>query len=117
MLKSAGEVRRQTAIPSSAGDRPAHGELALGSGQLSCVGPQAEIFFSEDAGEVAWAKRLCSSCPQRDACLAGALERREPWGVWGGELFHAGAAIPRKRPRGRPRRRRSPETTPSPCEQ
>ena len=34
----------------------------------------------------------------------GALERREPWGVWGGELFDAGRVIPRKRPRGRPRK-------------
>ena len=35
---------------------------------------------------------------------AGALERREPWGVWGGELFLQGVVIPRKRPRGRPRK-------------
>ena len=36
--------------------------------------------------------------------VAGALERREPWGVWGGELFLQGVVIPRKRPRGRPRK-------------
>ncbi len=36
-------------------------------------------------------------------CLAGALERREPWGVWGGELFVSGVVVARKRPRGRPR--------------
>ena len=40
----------------------------------------------------------------RDLCLSGALERREPWGVWGGELFLQGVVIPRKRPRGRPRK-------------
>ncbi len=28
----------------------------------------------------------------------------EPWGVWGGELFLQGRVIPRKRPRGRPRK-------------
>ena len=38
------------------------------------------------------------------ACLAGALGREEPWGVWGGEIFERGAVIPRKRPRGRPRK-------------
>jgi hypothetical protein len=29
---------------------------------------------------------------------------REPWGVWGGELFLRGQIVPRKRPRGRPRK-------------
>ena len=29
---------------------------------------------------------------------------REPWGVWGGQLFLQGVVIPRKRPRGRPRK-------------
>ena len=38
------------------------------------------------------------------ACLEGALERREPWGVWGGELLLRGTIVPRKRPRGRPRK-------------
>jgi WhiB family redox-sensing transcriptional regulator len=44
------------------------------------------------------------TCPARLACLAGALERREPWGVWGGEIFERGVIIARKRPRGRPRK-------------
>ena len=47
---------------------------------------------------------LCTDCPVQALCLAGALERREPWGVWGGELFLQGVVIPRKRPRGRPRK-------------
>jgi len=38
------------------------------------------------------------------ACLSGALERKEPWGVWGGELFVQGVIVARKRPRGRPRK-------------
>jgi WhiB family redox-sensing transcriptional regulator len=32
------------------------------------------------------------------------LERGEPWGVWGGEIFERGAVVARKRPRGRPRK-------------
>ena len=32
-------------------------------------------------------------CPLRTACLAGALERQEPWGVWGGELFVQGVVV------------------------
>ena len=37
-------------------------------------------------------------------CLAGALDRQEPWGVWGGQLFIQGVVVARKRPRGRPRK-------------
>jgi WhiB family redox-sensing transcriptional regulator len=32
------------------------------------------------------------------------VDRAEPWGVWGGEIFERGAVVPRKRPRGRPRK-------------
>ena len=54
--------------------------------------------------DVEEAKALCLDCPIRERCLAGALERREPWGVWGGELFIGGVVVARKRPRGRPRK-------------
>ena len=54
--------------------------------------------------DVEFAKALCTDCPVQALCLTGALERREPWGVWGGELFLQGVVIPRKRPRGRPRK-------------
>jgi WhiB family transcriptional regulator, redox-sensing transcriptional regulator len=63
-----------------------------------------DLFFAESPEDVECAKDLCRSCPARMACLAGALERREPWGVWGGELFLRGEIVPRKRPRGRPRK-------------
>ena len=63
-----------------------------------------ELFFAESPDDVERAKALCRECPARAACLAGALKRREPWGVWGGELFLRGAIVPRKRPRGRPRK-------------
>jgi len=63
-----------------------------------------ELFFAESPDDVETAKALCRECPARAACLAGALKRQEPWGVWGGELFLRGAIVPRKRPRGRPRK-------------
>jgi WhiB family redox-sensing transcriptional regulator len=72
--------------------------------RLPCRGGSAELFFSEDPAEVEHAKSLCTGCPARVPCLDGALERREPWGVWGGQLLQAGVVIPRKRPRGRPRK-------------
>ena len=63
-----------------------------------------ELFFAESPQDVESAKELCQGCPARRPCLAGALDRREPWGVWGGELFLRGEVVPRKRPRGRPRK-------------
>jgi WhiB family redox-sensing transcriptional regulator len=72
--------------------------------QLPCRAGDAELFFAESPTDVELAKALCVDCPVRAECLAGALERREPWGVWGGQLFLQGVVIPRKRPRGRPRK-------------
>ena len=63
-----------------------------------------ELFFAEAPADVEAAKALCHGCRARTSCLEGALERREPWGVWGGELFLRGTIVPRKRPRGRPRK-------------
>jgi WhiB family transcriptional regulator, redox-sensing transcriptional regulator len=63
-----------------------------------------ELFFAESPQDVEQAKAMCRGCRARLACLAGALERREPWGVWGGELLLRGTIVPRKRPRGRPRK-------------
>jgi len=63
-----------------------------------------ELFFAESPEDVETAKAMCRGCTARLACLTGALERREPWGVWGGELLMRGAIVPRKRPRGRPRK-------------
>ena len=69
-----------------------------------CLGEEPEIWFADTPDGVEFAKTLCGTCPIRSACLAGALDRHEPWGVWGGELFEQGRVIPRKRPRGRPRK-------------
>ena len=75
----------------------------LATEELPCRS-EPELYFAESPADVEFAKALCHSCPVRVDCLAGALERREPWGVWGGELFVSGVVVPRKRPRGRPRK-------------
>jgi len=72
--------------------------------ELPCWGADPDLFFAESPADVERAKALCADCPIRLDCLTGALERREPWGVWGGEYFERGAIVPRKRPRGRPRK-------------
>jgi WhiB family redox-sensing transcriptional regulator len=74
------------------------------SQDLPCRSYAPELFFAESPADVEHAKSLCTTCPLKAECLAGALERSEPWGVWGGELFVQGVVVPRKRPRGRPRK-------------
>ncbi|MFT4262127.1 MAG: WhiB family transcriptional regulator [Nocardioides sp.] len=72
--------------------------------ELPCRANNPELWFAESPADVEAAKSLCQDCPMQSLCLDGALARREPWGVWGGELFLQGVVIPRKRPRGRPRK-------------
>ena len=71
---------------------------------IPCLEYDAELWFAESPADVEFAKTLCGACPVRTECLAAALTREEPWGVWGGELFVQGAIVARKRPRGRPRK-------------
>lgn len=68
---------------------------------LACT-QDPDLFFAESPQDVDRAKAMCRGCSARIACLAGALERSEPWGVWGGELLISGVIVPQKRPRGRP---------------
>ena len=76
---------------------------------LPCHFVDPDIFFADIPRDVETAKALCQTCPQQIACLMGAIERAEPHGVWGGELFFEGAIIARKRPRGRPRKDEKPQ--------
>jgi WhiB family redox-sensing transcriptional regulator len=85
-------------------DRADQAALADDMTRLPCRVNDPELWFAESPSDVEEAKALCLDCPVQQMCLAGALERREPWGVWGGELFLQGVVIPRKRPRGRPRK-------------
>ncbi|GAB2453198.1 WhiB family transcriptional regulator [Xylanimonas ulmi] len=80
---------------------------AVMSSVLPCRSHDPELWFAEHTAQVEQAKALCRTCPLREGCLAGALERAEPWGVWGGEVFVDGAIVARKRGRGRPRKSES----------
>lgn len=82
--------------PVHADDLRAQARCADPSGQLT------RLFFSEEIPEIRRAKAICRGCEARILCLQGALERREPCGVWGGELFANGKVLAVKRPRGRP---------------
>lgn len=73
-------------------------------------GTLTELFFSEQLDDIARAKAFCAECPVKAPCLSGALARREPWGVWGGQLVWKGRVLPQKRRRGRPPLPRDPVT-------
>jgi WhiB family redox-sensing transcriptional regulator len=64
--------------------------------------PYVRLFFSDIPKDVAEAKAMCVSCTVRARCLAGAIDRREPVGVWGGELFVNGVVVAARPRRGRP---------------
>lgn len=91
------------AVPVAVVSRPAVKVGVTLAGGLPCSS-DPDLFFAESPGDVELAKSICGRCPARSACLGGALERREPWGVWGGQLFLRGEVVPRKRARGRPRK-------------
>jgi len=69
---------------------------------VPCRDGDSRLWFAEDPEDLELAKAHCRRCPLRAACLAGAIERREPCGVWGGEIFDRGQILPAKRRRGRP---------------
>jgi WhiB family redox-sensing transcriptional regulator len=68
-----------------------------------------DLFFSEQISEINRAKEICWGCPLLEPCLRAALTRREPCGVWGGQLFANGRILAQKRKRGRPPKVRPPE--------
>jgi WhiB family redox-sensing transcriptional regulator len=106
--------RRRPGLPRTGGTTPAGGFAprrpytvaapAPVRRPLPCRVEDRDLWFAESPEQLELAKSFCADCPVRDACLAGALDRAEPWGVWGGEIFERGAVIARKRPRGRPRK-------------
>ena len=66
------------------------------------------LFFSDQLDDIARAKAICGLCPVQQECFEGALARREPWGVWGGQLFLNGRILAQKRKRGRPPKNPAP---------
>jgi WhiB family transcriptional regulator, redox-sensing transcriptional regulator len=95
----AGRQRRHTATPRiPAGGWWAAARCNDGSGRL------ARLFFSQDLRDIARAQRICATCTALVPCLEGAIERREPRGVWGGQLFVDGRIVATKRRPGRPRK-------------
>ncbi len=82
---------------------PPPAELPAGRARCSDgAGTLAGLFFSDDDLDVARAKAVCRTCALSAACLEGALERKEAYGVWGGVLLIDGEPTRFARRRGRP---------------
>lgn len=43
-----------------------------------------DVFFPEVGGSPRLAQMICRDCPVKAQCLNYALERNEPFGIWGG---------------------------------
>ncbi|WP_420112249.1 WhiB family transcriptional regulator [Pseudactinotalea sp.] len=92
-------------IPGSATSWPSPAATDEPDLSLPCQDPDnLDLWFAERGDDVERAKAMCGDCPLKATCLEGAVERAEPWGVWGGEVFIDGRVVPRKRGRGRPRK-------------
>jgi WhiB family redox-sensing transcriptional regulator len=76
-------------------------EAAAMADALPCA-ENPHLWFSERPNDLELAKVGCRQCPLRGPCLAGAVERAEPCGVWGGEIIQHGRILAIKRPPGRP---------------
>jgi WhiB family redox-sensing transcriptional regulator len=89
----------ETVVTDDGSDDPVGSTFARcadGSGTLT------HLFFSDDEFDIARAKAICGKCGLAETCLSGALDRAEPYGVWGGELVIEGVVVAVKRGRGRP---------------
>lgn len=78
--------------------------LVAEPGTVACRTLDAELWFSEDPRTIETAQQMCWQCPLRVECLVGAIDRAEPIGVWGGELFERGRIVAQPTPKGRPRK-------------
>lgn len=79
--------------------------VPVGSSYPRCAdgnGTLTHLFFSDDEFDIARAKAICAKCGLAPDCLRDALDRVEPYGVWGGELLVEGVVVAVKRGRGRP---------------
>jgi WhiB family redox-sensing transcriptional regulator len=103
LVSTHAEETAEEGLPTAGADWWADARCNDGAGTMS------GLFFSEELQDIARAKEICARCPVLVPCLEGALERREPWGVWGGQMFLNGKILASKRRRGRPPKTPRPE--------
>lgn len=50
----------------------------------ACAARDPGLWFSYSSQDIAQAKSICRRCLDQAQCLAGATQRRETYGIWGG---------------------------------
>ena len=65
----------------------------------ACRGLEASIFYPDPdvTEDVTRALAVCAACDVREVCLAHALRRREPTGIWGGTTERERRRVLRRR--------------------
>ena len=63
---------------------------------LPCHRENPQLWFSDLPADLQLAKAYCQPCPIRRACLAGAVQRHEPHGVWAARSSPAARSSRRK---------------------
>jgi WhiB family redox-sensing transcriptional regulator len=63
----------------------------------NCAHQSPATFFPSDGVGVEVARRICASCPVKEACLEHALSNRIDHGVWGGASERERRRILKKR--------------------
>ena len=98
-IEQRGVSRAHTDVEETTADEPqrsSYPRCSDGNGTLT------HLFFSDDEFDIARAKAICGKCGLAESCRSSALERAEPYGVWGGSLVIDGVIVEVKRGRGRP---------------
>jgi WhiB family redox-sensing transcriptional regulator len=93
------------AVPALDERQDVESDASVGSSYARCAdgnGTLTHLFFSDDEFDLARAKAICGKCGLAPNCLSDALDRAEPYGVWGGQLLIEGVIVEMKRGRGRP---------------
>ncbi|MGQ4511341.1 WhiB family transcriptional regulator [Streptomyces sp. DW26H14] len=91
-------MRNNTPTGATAGSTPRSIVPALAWQESAlCAQTGPEFFFPAPGSSTREAKRLCGACPEREACLAYALEHDERFGVWGGLSEHERLNLRRNR--------------------
>jgi len=82
---------------------------------LPCRNADPELWFpiGPRASDDDYAAELCIDCPVRAACLRDALERGEPYGVWGGMSEVTRQQLRRRDSRAAYNARRNAKATPA----
>jgi hypothetical protein len=63
-------------------------ELGEWSDWALCAEVDPELWYPhENANLVNDAKAICEGCPVREECLLDAIDRDDPWGIWGGLTY------------------------------